>query len=253
MYSSTTSHQIPYKASTFIKMRPIRKAAPKTIPQYAQIEAAVVSPITINTYQQSDSYQTMKRYLDIFFTSILLILLSPVMLAVAIAIKLDSKGPIFYHQTRIGRWGKPFTCLKLRSMHIDADEIKKQLATQNEADGPVFKMKNDPRITRIGRIIRKLSLDELPQLFNVLAGEMSLVGPRPAIPTEVLEYGDRDRLRLEAVPGLTGLQQISGRSDLDFSSWIDLDLEYIENQSFATDLSIMLKTIPTVLSGQGAY
>ena len=138
-------------------------------------------------------------------------------------------------------------------MYTNAEEIKAQLMAQNEADGPIFKMKNDPRITKVGKIIRKLSLDELPQVFNVINGDMSLVGPRPAVPKEVVEYTPHQLRRLDAIPGLTGLQQVSGRSDLDFEQWIAYDLQYIEEQSVVTDVKILLMTVPAVLTGKGAY
>ncbi len=194
-----------------------------------------------------------KRVFDTVVALALMPLALPLMAAVALAIKLDSKGDVIFQQERVGKFGKPFTCFKFRSMRIDAEEIKKTLMAENEASGPVFKMKRDPRITRVGRIIRKLSLDELPQLFNVLLGEMSLVGPRPPIPAEVVKYHDWQYGRLGTIPGLTGLQQVSGRSDLDFDRWVELDLEYIENQSVWNDILILLKTVPAVITGKGAY
>ena len=197
--------------------------------------------------------QNLKRALDLAVGVPALVAASPLMFATAIAIKLDSPGPVLFRQTRVGKYSEPFTCYKFRSMYIDAEERKAALMAQNEADGPVFKMKNDPRITRVGRIIRKLSIDELPQLFNVIRGDMSLVGPRPPIPQEVSEYAFRERRRLDTVPGITGLQQVSGRSDLDFQRWVDLDLQYIAEQSLAKDIEILLKTIPAVISGKGAY
>jgi lipopolysaccharide/colanic/teichoic acid biosynthesis glycosyltransferase len=160
---------------------------------------------------------------------------------------------VFFRQTRVGKYGKTFLCFKFRSMYVDAEQRKAELVTKNEADGPVFKMKHDPRVTRVGRVIRKLSLDELPQLLNVLRGEMSLVGPRPPVPKEVAQYEFDQRHRLDAVPGITGLQQVSGRSDLDFRTWVALDLRYIAEQSLWTDIKILLKTIPAVLLGKGAY
>ncbi|MEM8861663.1 MAG: sugar transferase [Chloroflexota bacterium] len=197
--------------------------------------------------------QNLKRFFDFCVALFAIILLSPIMIVTALLIKLTSKGPIFFYQERVGIWGKSFYCYKFRSMYIDAEERKKELMKENEADGPVFKMKNDPRITPIGRFIRKTSIDELPQLFNVLQGDMSLVGPRPAVPQEVEEYDFVSLGRLNAVPGITGLQQVSGRSDLDFKRWIELDLQYIEEQSLLTDIKILLKTIPAVLFARGAY
>ncbi len=195
----------------------------------------------------------LKRALDIIVALFALIVASPIMLGTAIAVKLDSPGPIFFKQTRVGKHGKTFGCYKFRSMYIDAEARKAALMTKNEADGPVFKMKNDPRITRVGRIIRKLSIDELPQLINVLKGEMSLVGPRPPVPNEVAKYNVEQLRRLDAVPGITGLQQVSGRSDLDFKRWVELDLQYIAEQSFTKDIEILLRTIPAVLTSKGAY
>jgi exopolysaccharide biosynthesis polyprenyl glycosylphosphotransferase len=195
----------------------------------------------------------LKRLLDIFVAGVAAILASPIMLFTALAIKLDSPGPVFFKQVRVGKWGRNFYCYKFRSMYIDAEARKAALMTQNEADGPVFKIKNDPRITRVGRIIRKLSIDELPQLLNVLTGEMSLVGPRPPVPREVDQYEFDQRRRLEVTPGITGLQQVSGRSSLDFKRWVELDLQYISNQSFWEDVKILLKTVPAVVTSRGAY
>ncbi|MFT7586537.1 MAG: exopolysaccharide biosynthesis polyprenyl glycosylphosphotransferase [Cellvibrionaceae bacterium] len=197
--------------------------------------------------------QNLKRSFDFTVALIALIAFSPIIVATALLIKLTSPGPIFFYQERVGMWGKSFDCFKLRSMYIDAEERKKELMEQNEADGPVFKMKNDPRITRVGRFIRKTSIDEIPQLFNVLRGDMSLVGPRPAVPQEVDEYDFVSLGRLNAIPGITGLQQVSGRSNLDFKRWVELDLQYIEEQSLLTDVKILLRTIPAVVFARGAY
>ncbi len=195
----------------------------------------------------------IKRVFDTIVALIALFLLSPFMLIVAIAVKLNSPGPIIFKQKRIGKWGHSFQCYKFRSMYVDAEERKAELMSQNEADGVVFKMKNDPRVTKVGRFTRKTSLDELPQLINVLKGEMSLVGPRPPVPAEVEQYQFEDLGRLGAVPGITGLQQVSGRSTLDFKTWVELDLQYIEEQSLGRDIQILLKTIPAVLMSKGAY
>jgi exopolysaccharide biosynthesis polyprenyl glycosylphosphotransferase len=196
---------------------------------------------------------SLKRILDIAIASIALLFLSPIFLFIAIVIKLDSPGPVIFKQVRIGKWGKPFSCYKFRSMYVDAEARKAELMEENEADEVVFKMKNDPRVTRIGRFIRKASIDELPQLFNVLKGEMSLVGPRPPVPVEVVQYEFETMFRLDAVPGITGLQQVSGRSDLSFKRWVELDLQYIAEQNLLKDIEILLKTIPAVISGKGAY
>jgi exopolysaccharide biosynthesis polyprenyl glycosylphosphotransferase len=197
--------------------------------------------------------RSLKRAFDTALAGVVLIPAAPVMLATALAIKLDSPGPALFRQTRVGRWGEPFICYKFRSMYIDAEARKEQLMALNEASGPVFKMKRDPRVTRVGRVIRKLSLDELPQLFNVLKGDMSMVGPRPPVPKEVAQYTFEQLRRLDAVPGITGLQQISGRSDMSFKRWIELDLQYIAEQSLVKDIEILFKTIPAVVSGKGAY
>ncbi|MBK8904186.1 MAG: sugar transferase [Anaerolineaceae bacterium] len=201
-------------------------------------------------------YKLVERIKYLFDVTIVLLFMPfalLVALPIILAIKLDSSGPVFYKQVRVGRWGKPFYCYKFRSMYTDADARKKELMEKNEADEIVFKMRNDPRITRVGRIIRKLSIDELPQLINVLKGEMSLVGPRPAVPEEVAYYQFDYLQRLDAVPGITGLQQVSGRSDLEFKRWIELDLQYIQEQSLWKDVEILLKTIPAVITGKGAY
>lgn len=195
----------------------------------------------------------LKRALDITVALIAIFLSSPIMLLTILAIKLDSPGPVLFRQTRVGKDGEHFPCYKFRSMYIDAEQRKAELMVKNEADGPVFKMKHDPRITKVGRIIRKLSIDELPQLFNVLKGEMSLVGPRPALPSEVDKYNYDQIGRLHAIPGITGLQQVSGRSDVDFKRWVELDLQYISEQSIWKDLEILIKTIPAVLFSKGAY
>jgi lipopolysaccharide/colanic/teichoic acid biosynthesis glycosyltransferase len=197
--------------------------------------------------------ENIKRVFDFMISFFLIILFSPVMLLTALIIKLESHGPIVYKQERVGIWGKPFLCNKFRSMEIDADQKKAELMDMNDADQVVFKIKEDPRVTRVGRVIRKLSIDELPQLFNVLKGEMSLVGPRPPVPIEVDQYQYETFRRLDAVPGITGLQQVSGRSELKFQRWIELDMQYIEEQSFLKDIEILIRTIPSVISGKGAY
>ena len=195
----------------------------------------------------------LKRALDLAVSLFVFPLVAPVMLVTAIAIKLDSPGPVLFRQARVGKWGKQFTCYKFRSMFIDAEARKAELMHLNEADEIVFKIVKDPRVTRVGRIIRKLSIDELPQLFNVIKGDMSWVGPRPPIPYEVENYKYDHRRRLLAVPGITGLQQVSGRSTVSFNHWIELDLQYIQEQSLTKDLQILIKTIPAVVSGKGAY
>ncbi|WP_232278714.1 sugar transferase [Paenibacillus sp. 481] len=195
----------------------------------------------------------LKRTNDLLLSTIGLVLVLPVLLFTAVCIKLESRGPILYKQKRIGKNGKPFNMYKFRSMVQNADDLLTTLAQQNEVEGIAFKMKNDPRITKVGRFIRKYSIDELPQLFNVLRGNMSLIGPRPPLEIEVQQYGDWEWRRLEVLPGITGLWQVSGRSDLSFQQWINLDIYYIENWSIGLDFKILLKTIPVVLKGEGAY
>jgi len=196
----------------------------------------------------------LKTFLDIFGSLILLILLSPVFLITAILIYITDPGPIFYVAHRVGLNGAYFGFIKFRSMYVNADKMKDQLLEQNESgDGVIFKMKNDPRVTRIGRFIRRFSIDELPQLINVLKGDMSLVGPRPPLPREVMEYTLEDRKRLHVKPGITCLWQIKGRSDIPFHQQVQLDMEYIRSQGIKNDLLILLKTIPAVISGKGAY
>jgi exopolysaccharide biosynthesis polyprenyl glycosylphosphotransferase len=194
-----------------------------------------------------------KRAMDLVLVSLGLLAVLPVFAIIALAIKLDSPGPVFYGQTRVGRNGRHFKMLKFRSMCQDADRHLDSLQNQNEATGPLFKIRNDPRITLVGGFLRRWSLDELPQLINVLHGEMSLVGPRPPITSEVAKYEDWQLGRLRAVPGLTGLWQVSGRSEVPFHDMVRLDLHYIRNWSLALDLEILLRTIPAVLTNRGAY
>lgn len=198
------------------------------------------------------SYAGSKRALDFAVSATLLILLLPLLAVVGLLVRLTSRGPAIFRQTRIGAGGRPFTCYKFRSMCIDAEHHREKLLHLNEASGPVFKMRNDPRFTPIGKYLRKFSLDELPQLYNVLRGEMSLVGPRPPVPGEVVHYRPRDLCRLAVKPGLTCLWQINGRSNIPFDRWVDLDLMYIESMSFWGDVGILVKTIPAVITGRGA-
>nr|WP_294345687.1 sugar transferase [Prosthecochloris sp.] len=196
----------------------------------------------------------LKRGLDLVVSITALILLFPLLLLTALAIWIENPGPIFYVQTRVGHNGKHFRFYKFRSMVVNADAIKESLSKQNEsAAGVIFKMKKDPRITRTGRIIRKLSIDELPQLVNVLKGDMSLVGPRPPLPNEVAEYTLEQRKRLHIIPGITCLWQVSGRSDIPFTDQVRLDLQYIQSAGIGNDLILLLKTIPAVIIGKGAY
>lgn len=195
-----------------------------------------------------------KRLMDIFVSTAAILALSPVIVCVAIAIKVESEGGIIFRQIRVGKNGRHFNFYKFRSMRANAEHMKADLKTQNEsADGVIFKMKKDPRITRVGAFIRKFSIDELPQLFNVLEGTMSLVGPRPPLPAEVRLYTLEERKRLHIKPGITCIWQVSGRSDIPFKKQVLLDEEYIKSHGIWKDLLILLKTIPAVLTGKGAY
>lgn len=200
------------------------------------------------------SAKTVKRTIDILASLLGLIVLLPLFFLVGLMIKLTDMGPVLFWQKRVGRWGREIDFPKFRSMVINAEHLKSELLANNDhSDSISFKMKRDPRITWIGRIIRKLSIDELPQLWNVLKGEMSLVGPRPPVPREVAEYSIEDRRRLDATPGLTCIWQISGRSDIPFDEQVELDVQYIQSQSIWLDFKILLKTVPAVLFGKGAY
>jgi lipopolysaccharide/colanic/teichoic acid biosynthesis glycosyltransferase len=194
-----------------------------------------------------------KRPLDLGVVILGLIAIWPLFLLIALAIRLSSAGPVFFVQTRIGRDGRPFGMIKFRSMYRDAEARRAALVAQSDRDGLCFKSRNDPRITPVGRILRRLSLDELPQVINVLRGDMSLVGPRPALPEEVAAYPARALGRLAVPPGITGLWQVSGRADVGFDEMIDLDLAYVRDASLATDLAILMRTTGAVVTGRGAY
>lgn len=207
--------------------------------------------LAFTPYPRIEEWFVLKRAFDITFASILLLFCAPILAAVIAAIKLGSPGPVFFSQKRAGLNGRHFNLLKFRTMVSDADNMKASIEHLNEMTGPVFKTKNDPRITGIGRLLRKYSLDELPQLINVLKGDMSLVGPRPPIPAEVEKYDMWQRRRLSVRPGLTCVWQVSGRNNIGFEQWMKLDLEYIDNWSLKQDFKIILKTIPAVLRGTG--
>jgi exopolysaccharide biosynthesis polyprenyl glycosylphosphotransferase len=218
-----------------------------------QLEALDGVPLlTFSTGPTSVGGLLLKRTLDIVLSSVMLIIALPVLAALALLIRLSSSGAVLFRQTRCGRNGRLFTLYKFRTMSPDAEERRAEIEHLNEMDGPVFKAKNDPRVTRFGRFLRKFSLDELPQFWNVLLGDMSLVGPRPPIPDEVARYERWQRRRLAMKPGLTCLWQVSGRNELDFEQWMKLDLAYIDNWSPWLDLKILVRTVPVVLSGRGA-
>jgi exopolysaccharide biosynthesis polyprenyl glycosylphosphotransferase len=221
----------------------------------ARLSLALLDAVPLITFSHTPDeafFLVAKRFIDIVVSATALAVLSPILLLVALGIKLTSPGPVFYSQERCGLRGRRFRLLKFRSMVADAEQRLELLRQLNEMDGPVFKLRNDPRVTRFGRILRRTSLDEVPQLLNVLAGHMSLVGPRPPLPSEVAGYDDWQRRRLSVKPGITCLWQISGRNNVAFHRWMELDLEYIDNCSLWMDMKILAKTIPAVLSGRGA-
>jgi lipopolysaccharide/colanic/teichoic acid biosynthesis glycosyltransferase len=206
--------------------------------------------LQFNNWLVRDAY---KRVYDVTLSALLILALSPLLLITGMAILLESRGGVFFHQQRVGKDGQLFKMIKFRSMSTDAKLHAEVAAMESDRDGVCRKFVNDPRVTRVGNIIRKLSIDELPQLINVLRGEMSLIGPRPALISEVEQYTDYDRQRLNALPGISGLWQVSGRADLSFEQQIDLDLRYIRERNLFTDIVITAKTIPAVLLGAGAY
>jgi exopolysaccharide biosynthesis polyprenyl glycosylphosphotransferase len=210
-------------------------------------------PMLAFTRTPSDALAlALKRAFDVAMSALVLLLLSPVLAAVALAIRLDSPGPIFFRQKRVGQNGRAFEMLKFRSMYRDAEARLEALRAHNEMSGPVFKMANDPRVTKIGGFLRRTSLDEFPQFWNVLKGEMSIVGPRPPIPAEVRQYKRWQRRRLSMRPGITCIWQVSGRNNIDFERWMELDLQYIDEWSLWGDIEICFRTIPAVLSARGA-
>src|SRR5207237_201257 len=209
--------------------------------------------LSFSTTPTNEALMFIRRILDIVLAAVILAIFGPIlMLPAAILIKLTSPGPILFKQKRCGLSGRQFVMYKFRSMVDNAEQLRVELAPLNEMDGPVFKVSRDPRITTIGKIIRRRSIDELPQLFNVLRGDMSLVGPRPPLPQEVARYERWQRRRLSMKPGMTCLWQISGRNEVSFEDWMKLDLTYIDNWSLLLDLKILLKTVPVVLLGRGA-
>lgn len=214
------------------------------------MERLKVNPAKVN---DRPFYHVVKRLFDIVASACGLILLSPLFLFLVIKIRSEDGGPAFYSQERIGKNEKPFKMWKFRSMVVDADKMLDKLEDQNEIDGAMFKIKDDPRVTRIGHVIRKYSLDELPQLWNVLIGDMSLVGPRPPLPSEVEEYTDYDKQRLTVMPGCTGLWQVTRRSKADFDEMVWLDIVYINHSGAWEDLKLMIKTVLVMIHPNGAY
>ena len=207
----------------------------------------------IEVHSFSQPYARTKRCFDMIFSVAILLALVPFLIVVALLIKLTSKGPVFFSQTRVGVGGRHFKMFKFRTMVTNAEELKCQLMSSNEQNGPVFKIKKDPRITKIGGFLRKYSIDELPQFINVLMGDMSVVGPRPPVPSEVSQYLSWQTRRLSVKPGLTCIWQVSGRSHVDFSEWVRMDIRYIESASSRTDVLLVAKTVSAVIRAQGAY
>ena len=216
------------------------------------IEEKILYEDSYKIVNNSRFYLFLKRFMDIFASILGLILLSPILIVVSVLIKLDSKGPVFFSQKRVGLHGKTFNMYKFRSMVVNAEEIKDKLKEQNEMSGPMFKMKNDPRITKIGKFIRKTSIDELPQLLNVLKGEMSLVGPRPSLPKEVKEFEPWMLERLEVKPGITCYWQVMGRNSIGFREWMELDVKYVHERCLSLDLKLIFKTFFVLFGDENA-
>jgi len=220
---------------------------PPRVSKFDSMAALTFAPV-----HHSDFALVIKRCVDVLGSGLGLLMAAPVLMASAAAIRLSSPGKILFYQTRLGKNGRPFRVLKLRTMCINAESMKEDLWDLNEMDGPVFKIEHDPRVTRVGTFLRKWSLDELPQLWNVLRGDMSLVGPRPPTPDEVIRYHRNDRRRLSMRPGVTCIWQVSGRNEIGFNDWMKLDLLYIDTWSLSSDFKILLRTIPAVLLRKGA-
>ncbi len=201
----------------------------------------------------SPAYRIAKRIFDVFGAIFAITLLAPIFIVVILLVKLYDRGPVFYRSTRVGLCGKPISFWKFRTMVVNADRLLEELKAKNEKDGPIFKMKHDPRVTPVGRILRRFSLDELPQLFSVITGEMSLVGPRPPLPHEVLQYRPQDLERLRVQPGITCYWQVMGRSNLSFDEWMELDRKYIRDMSLWLDIVLCLKTPLAVVKSSGSY
>jgi exopolysaccharide biosynthesis polyprenyl glycosylphosphotransferase len=236
-----------------VKARIVPDLFQMTLSRMSITEVAGIPLVGIKQVRISPIIRFLKRGVDVAFALLVLILAAPLMGLVALIIKLDSPGPVLFRQERVGKGERSFTLYKFRSMTTGAEDQKELLRDLNEAEGPIFKIKEDPRVTRLGRLLRRLSLDELPQFYNVLRGDMSLIGPRPPIPEEVAQYRPWHKRRLEVAPGITGLWQVSGRSELPFDEMALLDIYYVEQWSPALDLKILLRTVPTVLFGDGAY
>jgi exopolysaccharide biosynthesis polyprenyl glycosylphosphotransferase len=224
-------------------------SAARAEPRAERVRAADAIPDTVD---EDPRYLACKRAFDVVFALVALLVTAPLGALVALLVRLESRGPVIFRQARCGRHGRVFACLKFRTMVEDAELSKEQLLALNEADGPVFKIRDDPRVTRVGAWLRRTSIDEIPQFWNVLRGDLSIVGPRPPLPEEVARYRPGDHRRLAVQPGITCLWQVCGRSEIGFDRWMALDLEYIRRRSFWLDLAIVARTVPAVLTGRGA-
>ncbi len=263
---ASTSYAYPDAQTVSLARRRARSAGPSgaertdiEIPELVRARAAAARE-RVEEREPADLWALLsppaplwKRTFDVVVASLLLLALLPLFALVAVAIRLESEGPVLFRQQRVGRGGRPFTFYKFRSMYADAEARREELADQNEQNGPIFKIRRDPRVTRIGRWLRRASIDEMPQLWNVLRGDFSLVGPRPPTPDEVLGYEPWQRRRLSIPGGLTCLWQVSGRSEVGFEDWMRLDMRYVARRGLLEDLVLLARTVPAVLSGRGAY
>ena len=255
--SALSANEMGYVVKA-VRLEGVEVRVTATLPEVLSSRVAVqslggVTALSLRPVRLTGTQAVIKRAFDIAVAGIGLVIISPVLAAIAVAIKVTSPGPILFRQKRVGHRGRPFTMLKFRSMQVGADKMVDELRAEHGVEDLMFKIKDDPRVTAVGRFLRKVSLDELPQLINVVIGDMSLVGPRPPLPEEVTRYEDWQFDRLEVPPGISGLWQVSGRSDLSFEDCVRLDLFYIENWSLAYDLYILAKTLPVLVSKRGAY
>ena len=251
-YYETIQSMAHFSVSVGVSVRLVADLFPLRLATSRLHHIEGIPMLSLSTAPEDNLQLALKRSMDFLGSAALLVVFAPLFLATAVAVKLDSNGPVFFTQERVGKNQRRFRMIKFRSMVDNAEALRAQLAEHNEADGPVFKIKHDPRVTRVGRFIRKYSIDELPQLVNVFWGEMSLVGPRPLPPGEVEQQSWNQRRRLSVKPGMTGLWQVSGRSDLSFKEWVNLDLKYIDNWSIYMDVTILFRTLYVVLRGRGA-
>ena len=256
--SSAMSPEEMAHVAKAVRLEGVEVRVTATLPEVLSSRLSVqplggVTALSLRPVRLSGTQAIAKRIFDLTLSGIGLALISPILLVIGLSVKISSSGPILYRQSRVGRGGRPFTMLKFRTMHVGAESRVEELRSQHAVSDLMFKLRHDPRVTRVGGLLRKCSLDELPQLINVLRGEMSLVGPRPPLPEEVTRYEDWQFDRLEVPPGITGLWQVSGRSELSFDDCVRLDLFYIENWSLAYDLYILAKTLPVLVFQRGAF